>query len=567
MRLNPGDLIGGKYRISRLIGDGGMGAVYEARHEVLGSKVALKFLHSDLTRKPGLASRFLQEAKVSASIQSPHVTRVTDVDTASDGSPYLVMELLSGESLQQLLDRQRKLPRDQAIDFALQVLSGLESAHALGVVHRDLKPDNVYVTPSSGGPVVKLLDFGIAKLRESNEFQRGLTRPGALMGTPEYMAPEQLYAAERVDHRADLYSLGAMLYEMLTGQRPAYGEDAAQIISQVAAGRIKPITDYDASLPASLAEVVRRALLPDKEQRFQSAFEMRTALARCAGQLSHAGRLAAQPAPVEGSAAEQPASAGPPPTVDAPPLATPGTQARWSQHRPGGEAAKGGTQEAPKDLMQELTRAGAHAPVAGQGRPTDVAGGGFYGAPPPHQPAGAPAQPYLPSALGPTPYGTNANSRYGAGGRRPSRVLGAVIALILGVIVTGAVVAALALSRRDREEPVIATEATSTPTTEPTTVVTAEAPPPAPPVPVAPPTPEPAATATNPKPTKPRPSTPADAGASPEGGSALPFPQIQLPSGFPPLPSSLPPLPSGFPQIPGLPFPTEQPGPAPAPTR
>ncbi len=562
MRLNPGDLIGGKYRINRLIGDGGMGAVYEARHEVLGSKVALKFLHSDLTRKPGLASRFLQEAKVSASIQSPHVTRVTDVDTASDGSPYLVMELLSGESLQQLLDRQLKLPRDQAIDFALQVLSGLESAHALGVVHRDLKPDNVYVTPSSGGPVVKLLDFGIAKLRESNEFQRGLTRPGALMGTPEYMAPEQLYAAERVDHRADLYSLGAMLYEMLTGQRPAYGDDAAQIISQVAAGRIKPITDHDASLPANLAEVVRRALLPDKAQRFQSASEMRMALARCAGQLSHAGRLAAQPASVERG--EEPAAAGPPPTVDAPPLAAPGTQARWSQHQPGSEAGKGGTQEAPKELIQELTRSPGHA-TATHARPHEAAAGGFYGPVPPHaQPAG-PGQPYPPPAIGAAPYGTNASSRYGAGARRPSRMLGAVLALILGVIVTGAVVAALALSRRDRDEPIAATQATATPTTDTTTVVTAEAPPPAPPTPVAPAVPDPPA-ATSPRPTKPRPSTPDAGTASPDAGSALPFPQIQLPSGFPPLPSSLPPLPSGFPQIPGLPFPTEQPGPAPAPS-
>ncbi|HEY6561208.1 MAG TPA: protein kinase [Polyangiaceae bacterium] len=555
MRLNPGDLIGGKYRISRLIGDGGMGAVYEARHEVLGSKVALKFLHSDLTKKPGLASRFLQEAKVSASIQSPHVTRVTDVDTASDGAPYLVMELLSGESLQRVLDRQSKLPRDQAIDFALQVLSGLESAHALGVVHRDLKPDNVYVTPSSGGPVLKLLDFGIAKLKESNEFQRGLTRPGALMGTPEYMAPEQLYAAERVDHRADLYSLGAMLYEMLTGQRPAYGEDAAQIIGQVAAGRIKPITDYDPTLPATLVDVVRRALAPDKAQRFQSAFEMRVALARCAGQLSHAGRLAAEPAPVEGGVAEQVAAAGTPPTVDAPPLAPQATHAHWSQHQPGAEPAKGGTQEAPKELIQELTRPGAHAPAAGHGRAPDA--GGFYGPPPTHAQPGAGAGQYVP-ALGPTPYGTNAASRYGA--RRPNRMLGAILALILGVIVTGAVVVALALSRREPDEPIAAAEGASAPTSEPTTVVTAEAPPPTPPAPVAPAIPEPAQPTTSPRPTKPRPNAP-DAGAgTPDAGGVLPFPQIQLPSGFPPLPSSLPPLPSGFPQIPGLPFPTEQPG-------
>jgi hypothetical protein len=285
---------------------------------------------------------------------------------------------------------------------------------------------------------------------------------------------------------------------------------------------------------------------------------MRGALARCAGQLSHAGRLAAQSAPVEHGAVEEAAAAGPPPTVDAPPLAVPGTQARWSQHQAGGEPAKGGTQEAPKELIQELTRPQPHA-TATHARPHDPAAGGFY-APPPGV-----GQPYPPaSAIGATPYGSQVTSRYGARGRRPSRVLGAVIALILGVIVTGAVVAALALSRRDRDEPVAATQTTAIPTTEATTVVTAEAPPPSPPTPVAPAVPDPQPT--SPRPTKPRPSTPDAGAASPDAGGVLPFPQIQLPSGFPPLPSSLPPLPSGFPQIPGLPFPTEQPGPASAPS-
>src|SRR5205814_1401753 len=136
-RYPDGALISGKYRIVRLIGDGGMGTVYEARHEVLGHRVALKFLHADLAQRPGLTQRFLQEARVSATIQSPHVTHVTDVDTSQDGSPYLVMELLAGESLQAVLDRLGHVPVEQAIDFALQILAGLEAAHALGVVHRD----------------------------------------------------------------------------------------------------------------------------------------------------------------------------------------------------------------------------------------------------------------------------------------------------------------------------------------------------------------------------------------------------------------------------------------------
>ncbi|HKY39357.1 MAG TPA: protein kinase [Polyangiaceae bacterium] len=298
-RYAAGELISGKYRIVRLIGDGGMGVVYEARHEVLGSGVALKFLHADLAKRPGLTERFMQEARVSATIQSPHVTHVTDVDTAQDGSPYLVMELLSGQSLQSTLDRQGKLPQDQALDFALQILAGLEAAHAIGVVHRDMKPDNVLVTPSPGGPILKLIDFGIAKLRVSSEFSKGLTRAGVVMGTPEYMAPEQLMSAHTTDHRADIYALGVMLFEMLSGLRPADGDDAEQIIAAVDAGRVRKLAEVAPAVPSGLVALVERATLPDREQRFEGAAAMRLALAAFAGQLSHAGRLAATAEPLD----------------------------------------------------------------------------------------------------------------------------------------------------------------------------------------------------------------------------------------------------------------------------
>ena len=293
MTYTAGDLISGKYRIVRLIGDGGMGVVYEARHEVLGSGVALKFLHADLAKRPGLTQRFLQEARVSATIQSPHVTHVTDVDTAQDGSPYLVMELLTGQSLQAMMDWQGKLPLDQAVDFGLQILSGLEAAHSMGVVHRDMKPDNVFVTPSGGGPLLKLIDFGIAKLRASSEYTKGLTRAGVVMGTPEYMAPEQLVSAHTTDHRADIYSFGVMLFEMLAGCRPADGEDAELIVAAVEGGRVRKLTELVPGLPPGLVALVERATAANREQRFESAAAMRLALAQFAGQLSHAGRLAA----------------------------------------------------------------------------------------------------------------------------------------------------------------------------------------------------------------------------------------------------------------------------------
>jgi serine/threonine-protein kinase len=327
-------MVSGKYRIVRLIGDGGMGVVYEARHEVLGSSVALKFLHADLAKRPGLTQRFLQEARVSATIQSPHVTHVTDVDTAQDGSPYLVMELLSGQSLQGMLDRHGKLVPEQAIDFALQILSGLEAAHALGVVHRDMKPDNVFVTPTGGGPLLKLIDFGIAKLRASSEYTKGLTRAGVVMGTPEYMAPEQLVSAHTTDHRADIYSLGVMLFEMLSGLRPADGDDAEIIVAAVEAGRVRNIRQLVPGVPEGLALLLERATAPHRDARFESAAQMRLELASFAGQLSHAGRLAAtaEPLPVLPTPASSilmslPSSMAPPPAVprtlppdDGPPL-------------------------------------------------------------------------------------------------------------------------------------------------------------------------------------------------------------------------------------------------------
>ena len=243
-----GDLIAGKYRIVRLIGDGGMGSVYEARHQGLGTAVALKFLHEDLAGRPGLAERFLREARVAATIQSPHVAHVTDVDVGPLGLPYLVMELLGGESLQQKLDRERKLEAAVAIDFALQIASGLEAAHAVGVVHRDLKPDNVFVTPSAGGSLLKLIDFGIAKLAAGQE-QRGLTRAGVVMGTAEYMPPEQLYAPSDVDGRADVYALGVILFEMLSGRRPADGDDAQAIVGKVMAGDVLSYAEPPQAIP------------------------------------------------------------------------------------------------------------------------------------------------------------------------------------------------------------------------------------------------------------------------------------------------------------------------------
>ena len=239
-----------------------MGAVYEATHERLGTKVALKLIHPELARMPGIAERFLQEAKVSARIKSPHVVQVLDVDQTPEGVAYLVMELLVGEPLGRVLDRDRILPVNVAVDYAIQILSALEAAHAVGVVHRDLKPENVFVTMASGKRVLKLIDFGIAKVREHNDAQRNLTLAGVAMGTAEYMAPEQARSADRADARSDIYAAGVMLYELIAGVRPVRGNDPRAVATHVERGEFVPLGIAAPHTPRGVVAVCPRGLGP-----------------------------------------------------------------------------------------------------------------------------------------------------------------------------------------------------------------------------------------------------------------------------------------------------------------
>jgi len=278
--LSIGSVVNGKYRLARLLGDGGMGSVYEAHHEGLGTRVAIKVLHPDLARRTGLVERFLQEARVAAQIRSPHVVQVTDVDRTPNGQAYIVMELLEGEPLAAVLDRQRTLPSAVACEYTLQVLAALEAAHALGVIHRDLKPENVFVTFSGGRPILKLIDFGIAKARRLDPTQKSLTVAGVVMGTAEYMAPEQARSADKVDARADIYAAGVMLYEMIAGTRPVNGDDARVIALRVERGDIVPLVQAAPDTPREIAGLVHRAMAARPELRFATATEMRLALER-----------------------------------------------------------------------------------------------------------------------------------------------------------------------------------------------------------------------------------------------------------------------------------------------
>ncbi len=276
-----------------------MGAVYEAQHEKLGTHVAVKILHQELTRRPNIVERFLQEARVSAQIKSPHIVQVTDVDQTPDGIAYIVMELLQGEPLSRVLERDRKLPVTSACDYTSQILEALEAAHGLGVVHRDLKPENVFVTTLAGKRVLKLIDFGIAKVKRDDQAARGnLTMAGVTMGTAEYMAPEQAFSADKADVRSDLYAVGVMLYEMISGTRPVMGDDARVIAMKVERGEITPLVRVAPDVPQKIAGLCHRAMAPRPEIRFQSATEMRLALETALQQgQSIVGAPAVTPAP------------------------------------------------------------------------------------------------------------------------------------------------------------------------------------------------------------------------------------------------------------------------------
>ncbi len=312
--MQLGEVIGGKYRLLRLLGDGGMGAVYEAHHEVLGTRVALKVLHEDLARKPELVDRFLREARVLAQILNAHVVRILDVAVPEGARPpYLVMELLTGESLSARVARERRLPLDVAIDFADQVLDALSAAHALGVVHRDLKPENILVTKEGERTVLKVIDFGIAKVTDlAGHAPANLTVAGALMGTPEYMAPEQAHSADRADARSDVFAVGVLLYEMLSGARPVEGDDPRVVAFKVEQGDVVPLIHRMTSLPRDLAGLVHRAMAPRPELRFANAAEMRAALAQVTSGVVERSSLAPRTPPPPPNAAPHAPSAPPP---------------------------------------------------------------------------------------------------------------------------------------------------------------------------------------------------------------------------------------------------------------
>lgn len=282
--VRVGDVLAGKYRVERVLGVGGMGVVVAATHLALDEKVALKFLLPEIAKDPANVARFLREARAAAKIRSEHVARVTDVGTLDGGAPYLVMEYLDGEDLAARVARGGPLPVSQAVDCVLQACEALAEAHVLGIVHRDLKPANLFLTRrADDSPSVKVLDFGISKMTSDVGPGAGLTKTSGMMGSPIYMSPEQLQSAKDVDARTDVWALGVILYELLTGRQPFTADSLPQLVVQIMTVAPSPLRSLRADVPVGLAEAIDRALQKDRAARLPDVVAFAEAVAPFGG--------------------------------------------------------------------------------------------------------------------------------------------------------------------------------------------------------------------------------------------------------------------------------------------
>jgi len=280
MALQLGQIIDGKYKIVRLIGEGGMGAVYEGENVLIRRRVAIKLLHAGVAMNTEMVQRFEREAQVAGTVGNDHILEILDLGTLADGDRYMVMEYLDGETLSSRIRTRSRLAPGDAVALIRQVLLGLGAAHAAGIVHRDLKPDNIFILKKKVGVTdfVKIIDFGISKFVEPGGASARMTRTGALMGTPHYMAPEQATGSSEIDRRTDIYAVGIILYEAVTGRVPFEAETFNQLLFEIALAKIVPARELVADLDPAFDTIISKATARDPGQRFQTCEEFIEAL-------------------------------------------------------------------------------------------------------------------------------------------------------------------------------------------------------------------------------------------------------------------------------------------------
>ena len=456
----PGSVLAGKYRVERIIGQGGMGLVVEARHIALDERIALKFLLPEYAQHPEAAPRFMREARIAAKIKSEHVVRVSDVGTLDTGAPYMLMEYLEGADLAKTLEKLGVFPVDDAIDYILQGCEAIAEAHQHGIVHRDLKPANLFLSKRPDGtPIVKVLDFGISKISSGSSIDN-LTKTTAAMGSALYMSPEQMQQTRAVDHRTDIYALGIALYELLAGKQPYYADTLPQLCAEILTGTPTPIRSIRPEIPDELAQVIEKAYARDKGQRHQSIADLVIALApfaptRSQQMIDRVARMAGLPIPVAGTAGQRTSSPSAPPRPSAPSYPQQGGTQMIPQHYapPAARAPQPSSPATEALPVMDPTAGGPAPPGMGPAIPgVSPVIHGFNQIVPDHYQAPASSRASAHFRQG-SVYPQTDGSMSAVGRPQPSGSKAGVVIAILGVLVVVAAAAAFFLRPRDAALP------------------------------------------------------------------------------------------------------------------
>ncbi|AKT40868.1 serine/threonine-protein kinase [Chondromyces crocatus] len=434
--VQPGEILAGKYRVDRVLGQGGMGVVVAATHTHLGQRVALKFLLPELARRHDVVARFDREARAAVRIQSEHVVRVLDTGVLENGAPFMVMEFLEGDDLQQLVRARGRLEITDAVEYLLQACECLAEAHMAGIVHRDIKPANLFLTRrADGSPLVKVLDFGISKanlLSGEGPSSAPLTQTAALMGSPKYMSPEQLKSARDVDARTDIWALGIVLHELLTGEAAFIATTMAELCMSILGQPPPSLRSRRTDAPAGLEAVILRCLEKEPARRYANVAELAVALAEFAPRARVSAERVLRILQAKGHATQVSLPPAAQPRAAAPPPGTPAA--------PGAPAFQATVPQAPLHSAAPPHGpgpGGVSYPPPGHGPPAVA---GAYAGPPgyaaPIPPAYAPHSPpvhhgphYHP---GPQPYAAHGPPAPRAGSIHPSTII--LIALISFIV-------------------------------------------------------------------------------------------------------------------------------------